>query len=97
MVPLSFGIGAADPRRPGDGRRQSAARAVRGLVGTGMCIAFGVLSAPVHRPVPLADRAMYTSDPAVQATCVHLLLFAALFQLSDSTQVAAASACAATR
>jgi multidrug resistance protein, MATE family len=34
----------------------------------------------------------YTSDPGVQATTVSLLLFAALFQLSDSTQVAAASA-----
>ena len=28
----------------------------------------------------------------MQALCAHLLLFAALFQLSDSTQVAAASA-----
>ena len=32
------------------------------------------------------------SDVAVQAMCVQLLLFAALFQLSDSTQVAVASA-----
>jgi MATE family multidrug resistance protein len=35
---------------------------------------------------------MYTSDAGVQATTVSLLLLAALFQLSDSTQVAAASA-----
>jgi MATE family multidrug resistance protein len=34
----------------------------------------------------------YTSDPAVQQACAHLLLFAALFQLSDATQVATASA-----
>jgi MATE family multidrug resistance protein len=34
----------------------------------------------------------YTSDLAVQQMCVQLLLFAALFQLSDSTQVAVASA-----
>jgi MATE family multidrug resistance protein len=36
--------------------------------------------------------AAYTSDAAVQATSVTLLLFAALFQLSDATQVATASA-----
>jgi hypothetical protein len=34
----------------------------------------------------------YTSDPAVQELCVRLLLLAALFQLSDATQVAASSA-----
>ena len=34
----------------------------------------------------------YTSDPQVQSLCVDLLLFAALFQLSDAAQVAASSA-----
>jgi MATE family multidrug resistance protein len=34
----------------------------------------------------------YTSDVAVQALCAHLLLFAALFQLSDATQVATSCA-----
>jgi MATE family multidrug resistance protein len=34
---------------------------------------------------------MYSSDAAVQTTCASLLLLAAIFQLSDSTQVAAAS------
>jgi len=36
--------------------------------------------------------AAYTSDPAVQEMTANLLLLAALFQLSDSTQVAASSA-----
>jgi MATE family multidrug resistance protein len=61
-------------------------------VGVGMCLGFGFVSAAFIALFRWQIAGMYTSDAAVQATCAMLLLFAALFQLSDSTQVAAASA-----
>ena len=92
MVPLSFGIalitrvgqslGAGDPRK---------ARFVS-WVGVAMAIAFGALSAGFIALFRWEIARAYTSDPQVQQLCVQLLLFAALFQLSDATQVAASSA-----
>ncbi len=92
MVPLSVGIalitrvgqalGEGDPIR---------ARFVA-WVGVGMAVVFGLLSAAGIALFRHQIAAAYTSDPAVQALTAHLLLFAAFFQLSDSTQVAAASA-----
>ncbi|MDB5935035.1 MAG: family efflux transporter [Massilia sp.] len=92
MVPLSFGIalitrvgqslGEGDPRK---------ARFVS-WVGVWMSVAFGVLSAAFIAVFRWEIARAYTSDPAVQEMCVHLLLFAALFQLSDATQVATSSA-----
>ncbi|MFS2136077.1 MATE family efflux transporter [Duganella sp. Dugasp56] len=92
MVPLSFGIalitrvgqsvGEGDPRK---------ARFVA-WVGVWMSLAFGVLSALFIVVFRQQIAAAYTSDAAVQAACVRLLLFAALFQLSDATQVATSCA-----
>ncbi|WP_229442678.1 MATE family efflux transporter [Massilia psychrophila] len=92
MVPLSFGIalitrvgqslGGGDPRK---------ARFVS-WVGVAMSIAFGALSAGFIALFRWEIARAYTSDPQVQQLCVQLLLFAALFQLSDATQVAASSA-----
>ncbi|GAB3415845.1 MATE family efflux transporter [Massilia agilis] len=92
MVPLSFGIGVLTRvgQAMGEGNPQRA-RFVA-WVGVGMCVAFGFLSAAFISVFRWEIARAYTSDPAVQATTVTLLLFAALFQLSDSTQVAAASA-----
>jgi MATE family multidrug resistance protein len=92
MVPLSFGIGALTRvgQAMGEGNPQRA-RFVA-WVGVGMCLAFAVISAALIALFRWQIAAMYTSDTAVQGTCVLLLLFAALFQLSDATQVAAASA-----
>jgi MATE family multidrug resistance protein len=92
MVPLSFGIGALTRvgQAMGEGNPQRA-RFVA-WVGVGMCLAFAVVSAAFIALFRWQIAAMYTSDTAVQGTCVLLLLFAALFQLSDATQVAAASA-----
>jgi MATE family multidrug resistance protein len=92
MVPLSFGIGALTRVGQAMGEGNPLRARFVAWVGTGMCIAFGVLSAGVIALFRWQIAAMYTSDAAVQATCAMLLLFAALFQLSDSTQVAAASA-----
>jgi MATE family multidrug resistance protein len=92
MVPLSFGIGALTRVGQALGEGNAVRARFVAWTGTGMCIAFGVLSALFILLFRWQIVAMYTSDPGVQATGATLLLFAALFQLSDSTQVAAASA-----
>jgi len=92
MVPLSLGIGmvtrVGQALGEGDARRARAAS----WVGLGMSLAFAVLSAAFIALFRYQIAGAYTSDAEVQATCVTLLLFAALFQLSDATQVAAACA-----
>jgi MATE family multidrug resistance protein len=92
MVPLSFGIALLTRvgQALGEGNPERA-RFV-GWVGVAMSVAFGVLSAAFIMLFRWEIARAYTSDAAVQAMCVQLLLFAALFQLSDSTQVAVASA-----
>jgi MATE family multidrug resistance protein len=92
MVPLSVGValitrvghalGAGDPVR---------ARFVA-WTGVAMALGFGVISAALIAVFRWEIARAYSSDPAVQALCVQLLWFAALFQLSDATQVATSSA-----
>ncbi|MDL2356993.1 MAG: MATE family efflux transporter [Pseudomonadota bacterium] len=92
MVPLSFGIALIT--RVGQALGEGNPRKARFVswVGVAMSIAFGVLSAAGIALFRWQIARAYTSDPAVQALCVQLLLFAALFQLSDATQVATSSA-----
>jgi MATE family multidrug resistance protein len=92
MVPLSFAIGALTRVGQSMGEGNPVRARFVAWVGTGMCISFGMLSALFIALFRWQIAAMYTSDPQVQATCAMLLLLAAIFQLSDSTQVAAASA-----
>jgi MATE family multidrug resistance protein len=92
MVPLSFGIGALTRVGQAMGEGNPVRARFVAWVGTGMCVAFGALSALGIALFRWQIAAMYTSDAAVQSTTVMLLLFAARFQLSDATQVAAASA-----
>lgn len=92
MVPLSFGIGALTRVGQSMGEGNAVRARFVAWVGTGMCIAFGLISALCILLFRWQIVALYTSDPQVQAAGATLLLFAALFQLSDSTQVAAASA-----
>jgi MATE family multidrug resistance protein len=92
MVPLSFGIGTLT--RVGQAMGEGNPRRARFVawVGVGLCVIFGFVSAVGIALFRWQIAAAYTSDAAVQATSVTLLLFAALFQLSDATQVATASA-----
>jgi len=92
MVPLSLGIGMVT--RVGQALGEGDARRARSAswVGLGMSLAFAVVSAAFIALFRNEIAAAYTSDLAVQQTCITLLLFAALFQLSDATQVAAACA-----
>ena len=57
-----------------------------------MSLGFGLLSAAGIALFRWDIARAYTSDPQVQHLCAQLLLFAALFQLSDATQVATSSA-----
>ncbi len=92
MVPLSFGIGLITRvgQALGEGNPQRARFA--SWVGLGMALAFAVVSAIFIVVFRWEIARAYTSDVAVQSLCVDLLLFAALFQLSDAAQVAASSA-----
>jgi MATE family multidrug resistance protein len=92
MVPLSFSIGALTRVGQSMGEGNPVKARFVAWIGTGMCISFGLLSALGIALFRWQIAAMYSSDAAVQATCAMLLLLAAIFQLSDSTQVAAASA-----
>ena len=92
MVPLSFSIGMMTRVGQAMGEGQPGRARFAGWVGIGMSVAFGAVSALGIALFRWEIAAAYTSDPAVQAACAHLLLFAALFQLSDALQVATASA-----
>jgi MATE family multidrug resistance protein len=92
MVPLSFGIALLTRVGQALGEGNPARARFVGWVGVAMSVAFGVLSAAFIMLFRWEIARAYTSDVAVQAMCVQLMLFAALFQLSDSTQVAVASA-----
>jgi MATE family multidrug resistance protein len=92
MVPFSFGIAIIARVGQSLGEGDPARARFVAWVGVAMSIAFGALSAVVILLFRWQIARAYTSDPAVQALCVQLLLFAALFQLSDATQVAASCA-----
>jgi MATE family multidrug resistance protein len=92
MVPLSFGIALITRVGQAMGEGQPVRARFVAWVGVGMALAFGVLSALLMVLFRHQIAAAYTSDLAVQALCAYLLLYAALFQLSDATQVATSSA-----
>jgi MATE family multidrug resistance protein len=92
MVPLSFGIGLITRVGHAAGEGDPVRARFAAWVGVGMSLGFGVLSAMFIASCRYLIASAYTPDPAVQAVTADLLLFAAIFQLSDSTQVAAASA-----
>jgi MATE family multidrug resistance protein len=92
MVPLSFGIGLITRVGQALGEGNPGRARFVAWVGVGMSVAFGVISAAIMALFRWEIARAYTSDPAVQELCVHLLLFGALFQLSDAAQVATSSA-----
>ena len=92
MVPLSFGIALVTRVGLAAGEGDPVRARFVAWVGVGSSLAFAVLSASCIAVFRHQIAAAYSSDPAVQGLTVHLLLFAALFQLSDATQVAASCA-----
>jgi len=92
MVPLSFGISLITRVGQAMGEANPVRARFVAWVGVAMSLAFAVLSAVLITVFRFEIARAYTGDPAVVALCAQLLLFAALFQLSDATQVATSSA-----
>ncbi len=92
MVPMSIGIAlttlTGQALGEGDARR---ARYVSWM-GVSLSLGFAVISALFIVLFRAEIVAAYTSDLAVQKLAMELLLFAALFQLSDAQQVSTACA-----
>ena len=64
----------------------------RGLIGLRLTLITQLISASILVIFPAAIAAIYTTDKQVAAVAVSLLFYAAIFQLSDGFQVAAAGA-----
>ncbi len=92
MVPLSFGIALISRVGQALGEGNPERARFSAWVGVWLSLAVAVLSAIFIAVFRWQIARAYTSDLAVQELCVHLLLLAAVFQLSDATQVATSSA-----
>jgi MATE family multidrug resistance protein len=92
MVPLSFGIALITRVGQALGRGEPQQARFASWVGVAMALVFAVLSGVLIAIFRHQIARAYTSDPEVQALCAHLLLFAALFQVSDAAQVATSCA-----
>ena len=76
--------------RAGAGRWRDAQRA--GWVGIALCVSFMCCSCVALLLLREPIARLYTSDPAVLAIAIQLLLFAGIFQVADGLQVGAAGA-----
>ena len=92
MVPLGFAI--ATTVRVGNAVGQGDYPRVRraALIGLALALASQLVAATLMLTIPRSIAGLYATDPDVVAFGASLLLFAALFQLSDGAQVVAASA-----
>ncbi len=87
MVPLSLGLALLTRVGQSLGAEDPVAARFRAWVGVGLTLVFAVVSATGMAVFRHEIASAYTSDVAVAALAAHLLIFAALFQLSDCTQV----------
>lgn len=92
MVPLTFGVALISRVGQALGEGNPARARFVAWTGVRMSLVFAVASAAFIAAFRWQIARAYTSDPAVQELSAHLLLLAALFQLSDATQVATSSA-----
>jgi len=92
MIPLGLSMGMTIRVGQIIGAEMPERARLAGVVGMAMAVSVMVLSALVMVVVPERIAAMYTSDPEVAALAVELLMFAALFQVSDGLQVSAVGA-----
>ena len=92
MVPMSLSLALLTRVGQSLGADDPHAARFRAWVGVGMGLVFAVLSASgmalFNQPIANA----YTNDGPVAALAAHLLVFAAIFQLSDCTQVVVSGA-----
>jgi MATE family multidrug resistance protein len=87
MVPLSLGLALLTRVGQSLGANDPVAARFRAWVGVGLTLAFAVVSAAGMALFRHEIASAYTSDTVVAALAAHLLVFAALFQLSDCSQV----------
>lgn len=87
MVPMSLGIALTTRVSQSLGEGDSSKARFVSWVGVGVSLVFAVFSATFMALFRHEVAAAYTSDPAVQAVTANLLLWAAVFQLSDAAQV----------
>jgi len=92
MLPLSVGLALLTRVGQSLGAGEAHAARFRAWVGVGMALGFAVLSATAMAVFSTQIAAAYTSDEAVAGAAAQLLFLAALFQLSDATQVATSCA-----
>ncbi len=92
MIPL--GISQAITARVGycAGLQDPAAIQIAGYTGIGISALLSFLSAAAMILIPGLWAALYTQDTAIIQLAVSLLFYAAIFQFSDSIQVASAGA-----
>jgi MATE family multidrug resistance protein len=74
------------------GRGDTPAARRAGLLGLGLAAGFMSFSAVTFVAIPALLAAVFTDDPQAVAAAIPLLQIAAVFQLSDGTQVVAAGA-----
>jgi len=87
MVPLSLGLALLTRVGQSLGAGDTQDAQFRTWVGIGLTMVIAVLSASTMALGNHTIAALYTSDPDVAALAAQLLVLAALFQLSDCTQV----------
>lgn len=87
MVPLSLGVALLTRVGQSLGAGDPQAARFRSWVGVGSALGFAVLSATGMALFNTQIAAAYTNDLVVAAMASHLLFLAAVFQLSDATQV----------
>ena len=92
MVPLSLGLALLTRVSQSLGAGDPVLARYQAWVGVAVGLGFAVVSAALMALFSQEIARAYTSDPAVIALTVQLLFLAAVFQLSDATQVV--SACA---
>jgi MATE family multidrug resistance protein len=86
-VPLSLGLALLTRVGQSLGADDPVAARFRAWVGVGLTLLFALVSALGMAWFSNAIAAAYTSDAVVAGLAAQLLVFAALFQLSDCTQV----------
>lgn len=92
MLPLSFGVAILTRVGQSLGANDPVAARYRSWVGVGMALGSAAVTATFMAIFTDQIAAAYTSDRAVASVAAQLLFLAALFQLSDATQVATSCA-----
>ncbi|MBV8467677.1 MAG: MATE family efflux transporter [Burkholderiales bacterium] len=92
MLPLSLGIALITRIGHALGEGNTQVARFRAWVGVGLAFSFAILSASFIACFKYSIAAAYTEDLHVITLAVPLLMYAAIFQLSDATQVSTACA-----